>query len=83
MHFGPPWLMSFARRLRMSIGVLYGVWGTTIPHRVPLRMAVGPPVDVGPAMARSDPGFEERVRGACASKAGGPWQGCTAQPSSR
>jgi hypothetical protein len=61
MAFGPPWLMSIARRARMSIGVLYGAWGTPIPHRVPLRMAVGVPVDVGPAMQRTDPGFEERV----------------------
>jgi hypothetical protein len=53
--------MDAARRLRMSIGVLYGAWGTPVPRRVPLRMAVGVPVPVGPAMRRGDPGFEARV----------------------
>lgn len=61
MNFGPSWLMNFARKLRMSIGVLYGAWGTPIPHRVPLRMAVGVPVPVGPAMHRGDPRFEAQV----------------------
>lgn len=61
MHFGPPWLMSAARRMRASIGVLYGACGTTVPHRVPLRMAVGVPVSVGPAMQRGSPGFDARV----------------------
>lgn len=61
MAFGPPWLMNFARKLRASIGVLYGMWGTSIPHPAPLRMAVGVPVPVGPAMQRDAPGFDERV----------------------
>ncbi|GBF98537.1 diacylglycerol acyltransferase [Raphidocelis subcapitata] len=59
--FGPTWLADAARKLRMSIGVLYGAWGTPVPRRVPLRMAVGVPVSVGPALQRSDPGFEGRV----------------------
>lgn len=61
MSFGPPWLMNVGRRLRMSIGVMYGVWGTPVPRRVPMRMAVGVPLSVGPAMQRSDPRFEEHV----------------------
>jgi hypothetical protein len=61
MSFGPPWLMDVGRRMRMSIGVMYGLWGTPVPRRVPLRMAVGLPISVGPAMPRSDPRFEAHV----------------------
>lgn len=61
MSFGPPWLMNAARKLRMSIGVLYGMWGTPIPNPAPLRMAVGVPVAVGPAMDRDDPRFDAHV----------------------
>lgn len=61
MNFGPPWLMNAARKLRMSIGVLYGLWGTTIPRPIPMRMAVGIPVSVQPAMQRTDPRFEKHV----------------------
>ncbi|KAI8466329.1 MAG: diacylglycerol acyltransferase-domain-containing protein [Monoraphidium minutum] len=61
MSFGPPWLMNVGRRLRMSIGVMYGQLGTPVPRRVPMRMAIGMPISVGPAMPRSDPRFEEHV----------------------
>ena len=61
MSFGPPWLMALSRRLRASLGVLYGAWGTPVPRRTRLRMAVGVPVPVGPAMQRGQPGFDARV----------------------
>ncbi len=61
LSFGPPWLMHLARRWRTSIGLLYGAWGTTVPHQARLRMAVGNPVSVGPPLPRSDPGFDAQV----------------------
>ncbi|KIY98653.1 hypothetical protein MNEG_9310 [Monoraphidium neglectum] len=61
MSFGPPWLMVIGRRLRMSVGLLYGLWGTPVPRPRRMRMAVGPPVRVGPPLARGTPEFEARV----------------------
>lgn len=53
--------MSIGRRLRTSVGLMYGVLGSTVPKPVPLLMAIGKAVPVGPAMRRTDPGFDEQV----------------------
>jgi hypothetical protein len=66
LSFGPAWLQRWSRKLRASLGLMYGVWGLPIPRRLPIYMAVGKPVPV-PRRARSDPDFEavvEEVHGA-------------------
>lgn len=59
--FGPAALQHLSRRLRASLGVLYGRWGLPLPRKVPLHMAVGVPVPVGPPMSPGGPRFEARV----------------------
>nr|QBG05560.1 diacylglycerol acyltransferase [Chromochloris zofingiensis] len=61
LDFGPPWLQRMSRKLRASIGVMYGVAGLPVPRRVPIMMAVGAPVQVGPRLSRDHPDFEARV----------------------
>ena len=61
LSFGPPWLQRWSRKLRVSLGIMYGVWGLPIPRRVPLFMAVGAPVAVPRGIDRHHPGFEAAV----------------------
>jgi Diacylglycerol acyltransferase len=61
LDFGPPWLARLSRRLRASVGVMYGVWGLPVPRRVPIFKVSGRPLDVGPPMPKDDPGFAARV----------------------
>jgi hypothetical protein len=61
LDFGPPWLQRVSRKMRASLGVIYGVWGLPIPRRVPIFMVTGRPLPVGPAMRKDHPGFAARV----------------------
>jgi hypothetical protein len=61
LDFGPPWLQRASRRMRASIGVIYGVWGLPIPRRVPIFMVTGRPLPVGLPMRKDHPGFAARV----------------------
>jgi hypothetical protein len=61
LDFGPRWLQKTSRKIRVSLGFMYGPLGLPVPWRVPILMVVGAPVKAGPAMAPTDPGFEARV----------------------
>lgn len=61
LDFGPPWLQRLSRRLRASLGVIYGVWGLPIPRRVPIFKVTGKPLVVGPPMRKDHPDFAARV----------------------
>jgi 2-acylglycerol O-acyltransferase 2 len=61
LDFGPPWLQRLSRRLRASLGVIYGVWGLPIPRRVPIFKVTGKPLVVGPPMRKDHPEFAARV----------------------
>jgi hypothetical protein len=61
LDFGPPWLQRLSRKMRASLGVIYGVWGLPIPRRVPIFMVTGRPLVVGPPMRKDHPGFAARV----------------------
>ena len=40
LRFGPAWLRGLSRRLRMSVGLVYGKWGP-IPVQHPMHMVTG------------------------------------------
>jgi hypothetical protein len=61
LDFGPPWLQRISRRMRASVGMIYGVWGLPIPRRLPIFKVTGKPLDVGPAMRKDHPDFAARV----------------------
>lgn len=61
LTLGPRWLQKVSRRLRMSLGMVYGRLGLPLPRQMPVWTVVGEPVDVGPPTARSTPGFDEQV----------------------
>lgn len=61
LDFGPPWLQRISRKMRASLGVIYGAWGLPIPRRVPIFMVTGRPMPVGPPMRKDDPAFAARV----------------------
>lgn len=47
LKFGPPFLRGLSRRLRTSIGMIFGQWGLPIPIQHPIHMVVGPPIHPG------------------------------------
>jgi 2-acylglycerol O-acyltransferase 2 len=61
LDFGPPWLQRISRRMRASVGMIYGVWGLPIPRRLPIFKVTGTPMPVGPAMRKDHPDFNRRV----------------------
>lgn len=61
LDFGPPWLQRLSRKMRASVGIIYGRWGLPVPRRVPIFMVTGKPLDVGPAMSKDHPDFQKRV----------------------
>jgi hypothetical protein len=61
LDFGPAWLAAVSRRARASLGLILGVGGLPLPRRLPLFQVTGAPLDVGPPLAKDDPGFAARV----------------------
>lgn len=61
LDFGPPWLQRLSRKMRASVGIIYGRWGLPVPRRVPIFQVTGKPLDVGPAMRKDHPDFQKRV----------------------
>jgi len=61
LSFGPAWLKNLSRRMRASIGLMYGVWGLPIPRRHEIMMVCGKPVSPGPAMPPDHPEFASAV----------------------
>ncbi|WIA37886.1 hypothetical protein OEZ86_014733 [Tetradesmus obliquus] len=61
LDFGPPWLQRLSRRMRASVGMIYGLWGLPVPRRLPIFKVTGLPMDVGPAMRKDHPDFAARV----------------------
>uniref|UniRef100_A0A6B2LBC0 Acyltransferase n=1 Tax=Arcella intermedia TaxID=1963864 RepID=A0A6B2LBC0_9EUKA len=60
LRFVPKSLQSFSRKLRVSLGIVYGRYFLPVPFLVPLHMVVGKPVEV-PKMAKEDPEFPKMV----------------------
>jgi len=61
LNFGPEFLAPLSRKLRLSIGWIYGVLGLPIPRKVELFMVVGRIVKVGSPIAQGAPGYEAQV----------------------
>jgi hypothetical protein len=61
LDFGPPWLQRLSRRMRASVGMIYGAWGLPIPRRLPIFKVTGRPLEVGPPMRKDHPNFAARV----------------------
>lgn len=61
LDFGPPWLQRLSRKMRASVGIIYGRWGLPVPRRVPIFQVTGKPLQVGPAMRKDHPDFQKRV----------------------
>ncbi|KAF8058472.1 DGAT2 [Scenedesmus sp. PABB004] len=61
LDFGPPWLARLSRRMRASVGMIYGAWGLPVPRRRPIFMVTGRPLATGPALRKDAPGFDARV----------------------
>jgi hypothetical protein len=61
LDFGPPWLQRISRRMRASVGMIYGIWGLPVPRRLPIFKVTGAPMPVGPAMRKDHPDFARRV----------------------
>lgn len=57
-------MRDLSRRLKMSIGLVYGVLGLPILRRVPVTAVVGPPIPVGPATPPGSPAYDARVEAA-------------------
>lgn len=61
LKFGPRWLSDISRKLRVSLGFLYGVCFLPIPFPVPMYLVHGKPIPV-PKVSRDDPvAFEKAV----------------------
>lgn len=60
LGWGPKSWEKAARRYRVSLGFMQGRLGLPLPHKVPLMMAIGGPVQVQ-QMDRSHPDFEATV----------------------
>jgi len=60
LKFGPSFLSSISRKLRFSIGLIYGQYGLPIPYQYPIFMVVGKSL---PAvkLSKEDPNFETTV----------------------
>jgi 1-acyl-sn-glycerol-3-phosphate acyltransferase len=54
-----PILRAISRRVKMSIVIFYGRWGTPIPFRHPIKMVLGSPIRVTQA---AEPSAEEVER---------------------
>jgi 2-acylglycerol O-acyltransferase 2 len=61
LSFGPAWLKHLSRRLRASVGMMYGRFGLPIPRPAEIMMACGPPVVAGPGMPKDHPDFLRTV----------------------
>eukprot|EP00878_Enallax_costatus_P003819 GHUV01004035.1.p1 GENE.GHUV01004035.1~~GHUV01004035.1.p1 ORF type:complete len:485 (+),score=77.48 GHUV01004035.1:926-2380(+) len=61
LDFGPPWLQRLSRKMRASVGIIYGRWGLPVPRRVPIFQVTGRPLPVGPPMRKDHPDFQKRV----------------------
>eukprot|EP00873_Tetraselmis_striata_P020064 jgi/Tetstr1/440328/TSEL_028665.t1 len=61
LSFGPAWLKNLSRRLRASVGLMYGRCGLPIPRPAPIMMACGLPVPAGPGLPKDHPDFDATV----------------------
>lgn len=62
LSFGPSWLQGASRKLRASIGIMYGVLGLPIPRPAPIYMVSGKPVPVPRGVDKADkPAFDAAV----------------------
>jgi 1-acyl-sn-glycerol-3-phosphate acyltransferase len=58
--YGPRCLEDLSRRMRMSLGIIFGRWGLPLPFKVKLHMVVGDLIPVDP-VPRHHPDFEAAV----------------------
>lgn len=59
LNFGPAWLSSLSRKIRVSLALyLYGRWGLPLPRNMPIFLAHGKPIPVPKGVRRSDENFE-------------------------
>eukprot|EP00455_Lapot_gusevi_P046131 TRINITY_DN6023_c0_g1_i1.p1 TRINITY_DN6023_c0_g1~~TRINITY_DN6023_c0_g1_i1.p1 ORF type:complete len:134 (-),score=26.19 TRINITY_DN6023_c0_g1_i1:210-611(-) len=60
VDFGPRFLSGISRKLKMSFGLIYGLWGLPIPRPHPICMVIGEPIPVQ-QKSDKDPEFKSYV----------------------
>jgi len=60
LNFGPKIIQNIARKLKFSIGVIYGRFFSPLPHSVPIFMVIGKAIPVQ-KLAADDPNFTKTV----------------------
>lgn len=67
LKFGPVWLKDISRRLRTSLGFVYGRWGTPLPIKHHIEMVCSKPIQPDTlSLQPGEDGYDEAMAAACA-----------------
>eukprot|EP00798_Chlamydomonas_sp_ICE-L_P030109 gene30109-36015_t len=62
LNFGPVWLSTLSRKIRVSVAVyMYGRWALPLPRNLPVFLVHGKPIPVPKGIRKGDPNFEEEA----------------------